>query len=440
MNKLIVIAALFVVGGLGKANAQQALSLGDAVAKALNSNFQIKIVQAQIEIAENNNTWGETSALPSIGLIAGQNNQVIDQSRNPTAFIQDQIYSTGVEYGANLNWTLFDGFGMFANKRQLELLEVHSEGNATLVIENTVQAVILAYYDVLLQDERLNVLNEVIGLSRSRLEYMELKRELGASTTFEILQFENSIISDSTNYLQQEIAQKNALRNLNLLMGDEVATTWELATKLEAPAASYEFATLWNEVKGSNQTLKNQAINSMLAEQQARLAKSAMYPVVSFNAGINQSQNQFEVGELAGDGETLSYFGNFALNFNLFNGGKTRRNLRNAHINEEIALLNSTDIERQVQMELFNRIDLYNAQLSIFDLIDRNIENQKTALDIAADRFQNGVVNSFDYRTAQLSYLSSNLTQIEALTNLLNSHVNLVRLRGGILEINQSQQ
>jgi hypothetical protein len=32
------------------------------------------------------------------------------------------------------------------------------------------------------------------------------------------------------------------------------------------------------------------------------------------------------------------------------------------------------------------------------------------------------------------------LTQIEALTNLLNSHVNLVRLRGGILEINQSQQ
>lgn len=439
MNKLIVIVALFVVGAGAEANAQQALSLGDAVAKALNSNFQIQIVKAQVEIAENNNSWGQTSALPSIGVTAGQNNQVTDQSRNPTSFIQDVIYSTGIEYGANLNWTLFDGFGMFANKRQLELLEEQSEGNASLIIENTVQAVVLAYYDVLLQNERLNVLNEVIGLSRSRLEYMELKRELGASTTFEILQFENAIISDSTNYLQQEIAQKNALRNLNLLMGDEVTMSWELTTTLEAPVASYEFATLWNEVQGANQTLKNQAINSMLAAQQTRLAKSSMYPVVAFNAGINQSQNQFEVGDLSGDGQTLAYFGNFALNFNLFNGGKTRRNLQNARINEEIALLNSSDIERQVQVELVNRVDLYNAQLSIFKLIDSNIENQKTALDIAADRFQNAVVNSFDYRTAQLNYLNSNLTQIEALTNLLNSHVNLVRLRGGILEINQSQ-
>ena len=201
MNKLIVLLLAFCTVG---AEAQEALSLQDAVAKTLASNFQIQMQEAQVSIAENNNSWGQTSALPSLSLSAGQNNSVTDQSQNPTAFIQDKLQSTGYEYGANLNWTLFDGFNMFASKRQLELLEEQSEGNASLIIENTVQAVVLAYYDVLLQNERLSVLNEVISLSRDRLEYMEVKRELGASTTFEILQFENAIISDSTNYLLQK--------------------------------------------------------------------------------------------------------------------------------------------------------------------------------------------------------------------------------------------
>lgn len=435
MNKLIVLLLAFCTVG---AEAQEALSLQDAVAKTLASNFQIQMQEAQVSIAENNNSWGQTSALPSLSLSAGQNNSVTDQSQNPTAFIQDKLQSTGYEYGANLNWTLFDGFNMFASKRQLELLEEQSEGNASLIIENTVQAVVLAYYDVLLQNERLSVLNEVISLSRDRLEYMEVKRELGASTTFEILQFENAIISDSTNYLLQEIAQSNALRNLNLLMGEEVSLQWTLTTPIEAPSDTYAFDALWNEVKSSNQSLKNQTINSMLAEQQTKLAKSGMYPVVSFNAGINQSQSSFSVGDLSGEGQTLSYFGNFALNFNVFNGGRTRRALQNAQINEEIALLSYSDMERQVQLEMVNRIDRYNAEMAIYNLVDINVENQRTALDIVADRFANGMVNSFDYRNAQLNYLNTSLAQIEALTNLLNSHVNLVRLRGGILDMNQS--
>ena len=95
-------------------------------------------------------------------------------------------------------------------------------------------------------------------------------------------------------------------------------------------------------------------------------------------------------------------------------------------------------MERQVQAELVSRIDRYNAEMSIYQLVNSNVENQRTALDIVADRLANGMVNSFDYRNAQLNYLNTSLAQIEALTNLLNSHVNLVRLRGGILDMNQS--
>lgn len=415
------------------AQAQDGLSLEEAVARSLQKNFDVQIARLQTEVASTNNAWGQTSALPTIGLTAAVNNNISDQSQNPTSFIQAKLQTQGLQYGGSLNWTLFDGLGMFASKRQLELLETQSEGNAALVMENAVQAVTLAYYDVKMQQERLNVLREVIQLSRERLDYVKYKRDLGAGSTFEVLQFDNAIITDSTNFLLQSLALRNAVRNLNLLMGEEVDAQWTFSTALEAPTVAYSYTDLWNEVVGRNQSIRNQVINSMLAEQDVRLAKSVMYPVLSFNAGITESENQFSAGELSARGATLNYFGNFTLNFNLFNGGRTRRALQNARVREEISLLSQQELERQVQADLRNLLDLYGAQLTIYELTASNVENQRVALEIARDRFQTGLINTFDYRAQQLAFMNAGMAQIEAMQQLLNTHTQMVRLRGGLV-------
>jgi len=415
------------------AHAQDGLSLEEAVARSLQKNFDVQIARLQTEVASTNNAWGQTSALPTIGLNAAVNNNISDQSQNPTSFIQAKLQTQGLQYGGSLNWTLFDGLGMFASKRQLELLETQSEGNAALVMENAVQAVTLAYYDVKMQQERLNVLREVIQLSRERLDYVKYKRDLGAGSTFEVLQFDNAIITDSTNFLLQSLALRNAVRNLNLLMGEEVDAQWTFSTVLEAPTVAYSYTDLWNEVAGRNQSIRNQVINSMLAEQDVRLAKSVMYPVLSFNAGITESENQFSAGELSARGATLNYFGNFTLNFNLFNGGRTRRALQNARVREEISLLSQQELERQVQADLRNLLDLYGAQLTIYELTALNVENQRVALEIARDRFQTGLINTFDYRAQQLAFMNAGMAQIEAMQQLLNTHTQMVRLRGGLV-------
>ncbi|MFM1931551.1 MAG: hypothetical protein RL226_854 [Bacteroidota bacterium] len=426
LTAFLLAASAFVAQG------QTALTLEEAVARALANNFQIEVANLQTEIAANNNSWGQTSALPSISLNAAYTSNVNDQSQNPTAFIKAKLISNGIQAGGTLNWTLFDGFGMFATKRQLELLEEQSEGNASLVIENTVQGIVLAYYNALLQQEKLQVLSEVIQLSKDRLEYMEARKELGVATSFEILQFENSIIADSTNYLLQKLAYENSLRNLNLLMSEQQDTPWELITEMAPPAANYEFSTLWNEVKNLNQTMRNQMVNLLIAEQETRIAQSRMYPVVGFNAGITDTQSQFRAGELEGEGITLNYFGNFTLNFNLYNGGKTRRALQNAQIREEMARISIDDIASKVQTELANTFYLYNAQKAIFAMTAEHVENQRKALDMAADRFNNGVISSFDYRASQLAYLNAAMQRVESLSNLLSTHTNLVRLSGGL--------
>lgn len=424
-----------VLTAMGEARAQAPLSLPDAVTMALKGNFDISVARLNRDIAANRNTWGETSVMPSVGLTAGFNSSINDQSQNPTAFIQEKLEIQALSYGAVLNWTLFDGFGMFASKRQLELLEQQSEGNAALVVENTVQGVTLAYYEVKMQQQRLEVLQEVIALSRDRLKHEQFRRELGAGSTFEVLQFQNAIITDSTNYLLQGLALRNAVRNLNLLMGEDPETQWTFTSVLTPPGLTYGFAALWDEVKNRNQALRNQVINSMLAEQEFKMARSAMYPVVNFTAGITENDNVFRVRalDLAATGATLNYFGNFVLNFNVFNGGRTRRAMQNARIMEEVAQLQQEDLERRVQGDLRNAIDLYSAQLAIYMLVGENVDNQRIAIEIAEDRFANGLINSFDYRQQQLAFLNTEMMRIEALQNLLNTHTQLVRLRGGLV-------
>ena len=433
MNKkyIFLIVALIAATGLF---AQENLSLANAVEIGLSNNFQIRIANSQAEIARNNNSWGQTNALPTVGVNAGFNLNISDQSQNPTSFIQERIQTTGVDYGASLNWTLFDGFAMFASKRQLELLEAQSEGNAQLIVENAIQAIILAYVDAQVQKEKLAVLSEVIGLSKDRLEYMEVKRELGASTTFEILQFENAIITDSTNYLLQELALKNAIRNLNLLMGESPETQWTLTNELEAPQSNFTFDAIWMETVNRNQQLRNVVINKLLSEQGTKLAQASLYPVVGFNAGASQSDNNFEAGELSASGRTLNYFGAFTLNFNLFNGGKTRRSIQNARINEEIALLGEQELRLNVESELRNSFDLFQAQQAIFELTEESVVNQAQALNIAQERFTSAAINSFDFRAQQVSYLNANLARIEALRNLITTNTNLTRLRGGLIQ------
>lgn len=53
------------------------------------------------------------------------------------------------------------GFGMFVQKDRLELLEALSEGNSAVVIENTIQATILVYFNAQLQSEKKRTFSKV---------------------------------------------------------------------------------------------------------------------------------------------------------------------------------------------------------------------------------------------------------------------------------------
>ena len=432
-NKLFFITVLALSSF--RLNAQSPLSLQDAVQLALQNNFDIQLSEINVQQAKINNSWGEAGRYPTVSLNAGQNNNISDQSQNPTSFIQDLLISNSLNGGANINWILFNGFRVKATKERLEQLELQSEGNASLVVQNTLQATILTYYNAKLQKDKVFILKEVLQLSKERYNYNKMRAEMGSASSNDLLQFKQAVIQDSTNLLMQKIAYKNALRNLNLLMNQDVESEYELTEELPQEYQEYELSQLKEKMRNSNLSLQNEYINKELFKKDVTSAKSALYPVISFDGEANISRSQFRIGDFPSiPGTNINYFAGFSLSFNIFDGGRVRRAIQSLQIQERLTDLTIEKLDAEITKDLVEKHQNYIAQQSVYNLTKELLDISKQNLDLATDRYNNGLINSYNYRDIQLAYINAGISALEAKFNLFSLQMELAALTGGILD------
>ncbi len=414
--------------------AQDTLSLGSAIRRGLENNFQVRIFEQQYEIAKLNNSWGTVGRFPSVGIGLTSANRY---NNSPVIIGQDNLesYSNTLSPTLNINWLLFSGFGVKMNKEKLELLEELSGGNATLVVENTIQAIILGYYRVLLETEKLRILEEVKQLSGDRYKYEMARKELGSSVTFDVLQAKNNFFSDSTNYLLQELNLKNAYLNLNLLLAEPPEAKFILTDTFRVETPDYNLDDLRGMMTGNNKNLLNLYINQEILKKEIGIQKSTAYPTISMGAGADYNRNWFHEPnwDPLWDNASYGYYVNFSLNFNLFNGGNTRRAIEAARISERIGQLEIKELEQTLDNYLLNQFDLYFIRRQLFEVAEVNIESAALNLEISTEKYRNGSINSFNFRDVQLIYLNAAFRRLEAIYNLIDTRAELLRLTGGLV-------
>jgi outer membrane protein TolC len=334
----------------------------------------------------------------------------------------------------NLQWNLFSGFSVHMTKDKLAALEALSEGNSVIVVENTIQGIILAYYNTLLQLETLKTLDELKQLSRDRYDYVTYRKDLGAAVTYDVLQAKNAYLDDSTNYLLQQLNVENAYLYLRLLLGEESDIKYELTDEFAVVEQHFSYDSLFVQMKSDNANLRNQYVNQEILKKDVQIAKSNVYPYLNLNAGFDQFNSRIQLI----DGQTdytnnLDFYVNFTLGFNLSNGGIVRRAIQNARIEEEIGLLEISELEVNLANQLKNAFDLYNIRKQLYDVSLVNVESAKLNLEISTDKFRSGAINSFNFRDVQVIFLRASVSQLQAIFNLIDSHSELLRLTGGII-------
>jgi len=432
---LAVIVMLFSITSLSAQVISSApLSLDEAINRALESNFGIRTAHLRTEASATSNSWGAAGALPNLSTFVTGSTSVSDQTENPTSFIQEKFETDGINAGVNFNWTLFNGMGMFTSKSRLDLLESQSEGQATLIIEQTVEAVDRTYHNVLLQTELLSVLAESMSLSRQRLNEIKLSESYGAAGTFDRLQFENAILADSTSWLQQRVAVKSSFRNLNLLMGDAESFLWTLTNKLVSPPDLPSSTDISISVLLDNTSLQNALLSESISQSGVKQAQAFLYPVLGLNASFSNAFSKFssESAALEASGRSVNTSALLTLNFNLLNGGATRRSISLAKIQADIAVLDVENTRYQVSSIANNAYDRYTLGASVHGLCVQATRNATTSLEIAESSYKNGVINALDYRSLEVALQRARVNELSALLLWRGAYVEVQRLMGAL--------
>ncbi len=438
MNKYIkqsiAFTLVFLLPGINFVFGQEKLSLEEAIISGLENNFQVRISEENLKSAELANKWGTVGRYPSISIGLSSINRFDDSPIQQDPTQRFSIYTNKVSPFVNLNWLLFNGFSVKMSKEKLELLEQFSSGNSAIVVENTVQSIILGYYLVLLEQERLKVLEQVKELSSDRYKYEMIRKDLGSSVTFQVLQAKNSFLSDSTNYLLQNLNVKNANLNLKLLLGVPPESNFTLTDTFQVSTQEYSITDLKTKMLSSNKTLQNQYVNQEILRKGTGIAKSSQYPSISLNAGYDYSKSWYNLPEPDKfDTYSFDYYANFTLSFNLFNGGNTKRDIEQARIDERIGNIQSQEMTRTLENLLVNQFELYEIRKHLLEVADVNMESAELNLKIATEKYKNGTINSFNFRDVQLIYLNAAHRKLNAIYDIIDTHTELLRLTGGIV-------
>jgi len=425
--------------------ANSTLTLQEAIAQSLKNNYGILIERQRVEQATLNNTWGETGLYPTINLLLQQSNG-INNINNPASFLSGNVINNSIQPAFNVNWVVFNGFRTKIEKHRLEQLQEESEGNAEIVIQNAIQAIILGYYRVVLENERIDVFKKVLNYSRDRNRYSEVQIELGTATTAETLLTKTNFLTDSINFINQELIYRNAIRDLNVLMGEkEVEKIYEINEKLQAPAQTYQFADLEKQMLEANPDLNRLLISQAVLRDATLLNRAAISPQLSLSAGNSYNYNRQDLSQatFAGDraaptepinAQTTNYFLNFNLSFTLFNGGQLKRAVQRAKISENIGNLTIDQNKLTLSRDLARAFDLYNVRRQLLALSTESKNVSEQNLQILEERYNSGLINSFDYRQIQNAFQNAAFNELQATYNLIDANTTLIRLTGGLIE------
>lgn len=415
--------------------AQELLTPEQVVALALKSNYDITISKSQLEIAQNNNTLGNAGFLPSLNTNVSGNTSDNNFRQNLSSGVvttKDHVNSNALNAGALLSWTVFDGFKMFATQDKLKTLNAVGETQLKIQIENTVAAVLIAYYDVVVKKQDKLALEKSIALYDELVKIAEQKFKIGLTSKIDYLQAKVDMNAIRSQYIQIDAMILNTKSSLNELVGRSIDESFDVIDTIMVDEVK-TIEQLRETVKSRNTLIKYNEQNVIVAKKSILEIASARYPKLSLNAGYNYARSQSEAGFLTLSQTTGPVLG-FTATWNLFNGGILNSQIRNAHVQMNIAELKLEQSKLSIEKNLKDAWTNANMTFEVLALEEGNFLLAKENVQLGLERYKIGSGTQVQISQAYLSYEAARNRLLVARYNAKKNEIELKRLNGELVK------
>src|SRR5690606_25001550 len=201
-------------------DAQELLTLDEAVQTALKNNYEIRLANNNLVIDSLSVSPGFAGMLLRVFASLSTNNstQSSSQIRNGEPIELDNAKNNNKSYGVGLDWTIFDGLSMFARYDRLKELQKLGEAELKTTILNRISDVMITYYDLVQQQQQLTTLDSTLVISQQRLELADNRFSIGKVSKLEVLNAQVDLNTDRTLYLRQKEFYANTKIRFNEIL------------------------------------------------------------------------------------------------------------------------------------------------------------------------------------------------------------------------------
>lgn len=414
-------------------HAQELLTLEKAVEITLQNNFDIRLAKNDLKSDSLGVSPGFAGMLPRVYAQANTNNstQNISQTRSSGEVIDlDNAKNNSLNYGVVLDWTIFDGLGMFARYDQLKELEKLGRAELQNTLLNSVGDVMITYFDLVQQQQQMTALDSTLVISRQRVDLADNRFGIGKASKLEVLNAQVDLNTDKTLYIRQSELYENTKIRLNEIMGRLPETEFRVTDDVLI-ATDLQLSELELLASTQNPELQAQLINKRISELELKQIKGNRYPRISATTGYNFSDSESSLGFTTKNNAQGWNYG-FAASIDIFNGSNHNRNEKIAKLQIENSTLAIAKQTQTIKSQLHSAFQTYQTNLSLIELETRNEHIAKENLDITFAKYRIGVIPTIEFRTAQLNYINASLRLSNAKYQAKLSEVTLKQLAGSL--------
>ena len=444
IHTILVSIALSITG----LHAQDLLSKEEALAMALENNFGIQMSKNTTEIVKNNSELLNSGYLPSVSLSGGGNFNASDSEIVfPGQFLEDgtprpnvnldnqesQRYNAGI----NLNYTLFDGLGRKYTYKRLKEQYALSELQLRQTIEQTILQLFSVYFNVAQLTEATANLQQALSVSKTRQKRAESAFAFGQTNKLAVLNAQVDVTNDSINLLQTRQELDNAKRDLNLILNQPINQDFDVDTEVTF-IPEIQITTWIETAEQFNVELMQQRSLKQINAYDLKVSQSGYLPTLglvgSYGWNLNQSpRSAFFPGT---NNTTLSMGIGANLTWNLFDGGRTITQVKNAKITFENQTIQEQETQLTFERNVTNAQQSYQNAIKIFEIQYKQVETGTYNFERSEAQYRLGSITAIEFRQAQINLRNAQIQRAAAKYQAKLAELRLIQLSGQLLNVN----
>ncbi|MBL7702836.1 MAG: TolC family protein [Ferruginibacter sp.] len=419
--------------------AQDTLTVQQAIYATIENNYDIQLLRNDSISYAIDKSYARAAFLPRLnattGMVFNNNNQkqeLADGSKRQSKGVR----SNNINASVQLNWTLFDGFKMFATRDKLSQMVLLGGLNIRNQIVNSVAATINNYYNIVRQKQQLKAIEDQMGINEERVKIAEKKFSVGLGAKPDLLQGKVDLNAQKAARLKQQTLIDQLKEQLNQLMNVELNTRYEVSDSIPFDTGII-LGDILGTVESTNPQLQVTKKNIDIGKLTLKERKADLYPVVTFNSAYSYSRTN---NKIAVNAFTLLHNRNNGYNYGIgisvpiLNGFTVRRQIKQAKNDIDYLNILYKSQKSQIDLGITNAFKDYELQKRTLALEEENILLAKENVFIALERLRLGISTNLELRETQKSLEQAYDRLIAARYNTKLAETELLRLKGDLIK------